>query len=390
MASVQALSALAIDGMLPALGAIARDLHVGDPNRRQLVIGVYLLGMGLGALLPGAMADRFGRRPVLCVCLAFYGLPMLACALVTNFDTLVVLRFIQALGCSGLSVVPPAIIRDRFEGDRMARLQSVIAVIFMIVPMAAPTMGQLVMDLLGWRWIFGVMAILGILAFVWVWLRLPETLHPDHRQAIQPRIIAINMLAVLNTRGAIGYVIASALLIGGSWGYINIAQQLVAEHFGTGRLFPLVFGSLAVAMALANFINSRIVEHFGARRVSHAALLFYIACASIQVLLALNPAETLSQFAIVMAGSMGMCGFLVANFASIALQPFGRAAGSAASVQYFLRTVLGASFGALIGQTYNGTARPLALALLGAGGIGLLLVLFSERGVLFGRRQTQQ
>jgi len=385
LAMMQALQALAIDAMLPALGVISNDLGVSDPNRRQLIVGVFLIGIGLGALLPGALADRYGRRPVIFGCMAFYILPMAACAVVTEFNTLVALRGIQAVGCSGLAVVPAAIIRDRFEGDRMARLQSLIAVIFMTVPMLAPTLGQAVLLFAGWRWIFGLMALLGMVVATWAWFRLPETLRPENRQPIRPKVIAVNMSAVLTTREAIGYVLASAVMMAGIWGYINSSQQLIAEHFGAGESFPYIFGALALAMAAANLINSRIVERFGTRRVSHTGLFVFIVVAIAQVWWAHNPNQTLWQFAPLMAISMGLIGFMSANFSAIALQPFGRTAGAAASVQAFLRTMIAALAGAAIGQAYDGTAAPLAWSLLAAGVIALVLVLFSEHGRLFRR-----
>ena len=138
-------------------------------------------------------------------------------------------------------------------------------------------------------------------------------------------------------------------------------------------------------MALANFVNSRIVEHFGARRVSHAALLIYVAVASIQVAFAFGPHQTLWQFVAVMALTMALGGFIGANFGSIALQPFARTAGAAASVQGFLRTMIAAALGLAIGQSFDGTARPFALALLGCGLAALAFVLFSEQGRLFRR-----
>jgi DHA1 family bicyclomycin/chloramphenicol resistance-like MFS transporter len=385
MASLQALQALAIDAMLPALGVMAHDLGAGDPNRRQLVIGLFLLGAGFGALVPGSLADRFGRRRVLLWCLGFYIVPVLLCAFVQDFNTLLALRVVQAIGSGGLSVLPLAIIRDRFEGDKMARMQSLVSVMFMIVPMLAPALGQGIMLLAGWRWIFGSMALLAAIVTVWMWLRLPETLHPEFRQPIRPRAIAITMGNVLTTRAATGYVVASGLMMGGTWGYINSSQQLVAEHFGAGALFPLIFGLLALGMSVANFANSRIVERFGTRRVSHAGLFVYIGVAALQVWFAQDPHQTMGQFVPLMAASMALIGFMGANFSSIALQPFARTAGAAASVQAFMRMLIAASLGALIGQAYDGTARPLALALLLAGTLSLLLVLFSERGKLFRR-----
>ncbi len=385
MAMLQALQALAIDAMLPALARISHDLGATSANQRQLVVGLFLIFAGIGSLLPGTLADRFGRRPVVLSCVVGYVVLTIAAALVTSFDALLVTRALLGLASAGLAVLPPAIIRDRYEGDQMARLQSSIAMVFMIVPMIAPTLGQAVLLVAGWRWIFGMMAALGSIVLVWTWLRLPETLHPGHRQMIHPVAMARSMHQILTTRIAIGYVLGMALLQGALFGYINSAQQLVAEHFGAGTRFPAIFGGMALMMATTSFINSRIVERFGARRVSHSALFVYIGASLIQLALATSGRETLWSFIPVMTVNMCLLSFVSANFSSVAMQPFARSAGAAASAQAFIRMIMSSVLGSLIGAAYDGTARPLAVGLSGAGGVAMALVLFSERGRLFGQ-----
>ena len=386
MALFQALQALAIDAMLPALGIMSRDLGVADSNQRQLVVGVFLLCAGLGSLFPGAIADRYGRRPVLFTCLGGYIVFSLAAALMRDFTALLVMRGLAGFMSAGMLVMSTTIIRDRFQGDKMARTQSLVGMVFMIVPMIAPTLGQAVLLVADWRWIFGIMAGLGGMLAVWAALRLPETLHPEYRQTIAVRVIAANMRTALMTRAATGYVFGMALSQGALFGYINSSQQLVAEHFGAGESFPLIFGGMALMMALANLTNSRIVERFGARRVSHTALFGFMLLGAVQLWLALRGGETLWEFAPVMTLNLCLMGFIGANFGSIALQPFARIAGAAASLQTFLRLVIGSALGAFIGQLYDGSAVPLAAALMIAGILALLLVLFSERGRLFQRR----
>ncbi|CAM4098321.1 Bcr/CflA family efflux transporter [Novosphingobium lubricantis] len=385
LAMVMALQALAIDAMLPALGGIASDLGVSDPNRRQLVIGMFMLASGFASIVPGSLADRFGRRAVLLACITIYIVFSLGCALATSFDMLIAMRMLQAAGCGGLVVLPATIIRDRFAGDRMARQMSTIMVVFLVVPMLAPSIGQAVLLVAGWRWIFVFLAAMAAIMATWVAIRLPETLAPEHRQPIRPVTIISNMASAATRRSSIGYVLGSAVTYGGMLGYINCSQQLVAERFGAGKLFPVLFGLSALTMAIANFSNSRIVERFGARRVSHTALLLFIVVSACQVWFALKPDQTLWQFMPLMATNMVLIGFIGANFSSIALQPFASMAGSASSMQAFLRMEVGASIGIFVGQAYDGTARPLALALLVCGFSTLLLVLFSEKGKLFRR-----
>lgn len=385
MAMSMALQALAIDAMLPALAGIAQDLAVTDPNRRQLIVGIFLIGGGIGALIPGSLADRYGRRPVLLVGLAIYVVLSLGCALVTDFTTLLVLRAAQAIGSAGLSVLPSAIIRDRHGGDAMARQMSTITVIFMLVPMVAPSIGLLVLLVASWRWIFALLAVLSVILALWVWFRLEETLDPANRQPIRPMTIATNMVTAASDRSSFGYVIGGGLILGALFGYVNCAQQLVGEHFGAGTWFPLIFGATALCMAFASFFNSRIVERFGARRVSHAAVLISLTLSALQVWNASRPGETLLEFMPVIALNICMVGFIGANFSSIALQPFAHMAGAASSVQAFLRMLIGSGLGMVIGLAYDGTALPLALAFLACGFSALLLVLWSEHGRLFRR-----
>ncbi len=386
MAATQALQALAVDAMLPALGMIASDLGVSNPNHRQLVVGIFLVAAGVGALLPGPLSDRWGRRRVLMTCFVAYGLLSLGCAMAPGFNTLIALRILQALASAGLTVLPAAIIRDRHSGDAMARMLSTVAVVFMIAPMVAPAVGQTVLLFAGWRWIFAMLAVLAAVIGGWVALRLPETMAVHHRQTIGPLRVLANMHLAATDRRAFGYVIGGSLTFGAMLGYINSSEQLVVEHFGAGRWFPMLFAATALLMSSASFLNARIVTRFGARRVSHGALVGFLALSLVQLFQARSAGETLAQFMPVMALNACMLGFIGSNFSSIALQPFAGIAGAASSVQICLRMLIAASLGIMIGQAYNGTALPLAIAFLLCGLGTLALVLFSENGRLFGRR----
>ncbi len=389
MAATMALQALAVDAMLPALGQIAHDLGVSNPNHRQLVVGVFLVAAGCGSLLPGPLSDRYGRRRVLLVSFAGYIVLSLGCALAPGFNTLIGFRVAQALASAGLTVLPSAIIRDRHSGDAMARMQSTVSMVFMIAPMVAPTVGQAVLLVAGWRVIFAMLAVLAGVIGAWVALRLPETMAVRHRQTINPARIAGNMATAATTRATMGYTIGGSLTFGAMLGYINSSEQLVAEHFGAGALFPLLFGSIAIVLAVANFVNARIVTLLGARRVSHGALLVFLVLSVVQVIQARSPHETLAQFMPVLAANTCMLGFIGANFSSIAMQPFAGIAGAASSVQAFLRMLIAASLGIVIGQAYNGTALPLAVAFVVCGIGALALVLYSEHGRLFAPRDDE-
>lgn len=383
MALLMALNAFGIDAILPALDALAADLSV-EGNDRQFVIGVYLLAGGMGALAPGALADRFGRRPILLGAIAVYIVLSVLSALAPTYEALIAVRGCQGFFAAGIIALPPAIIRDRVGGDKMARMMSLIFVIFLMVPAVAPTVGEAILQVGNWRAIFGFMAVLGVAVGAWVYTRLPESLSEDNRQPIRPRTIAANMGRALVLPSVAGYVIGSALVFGALFGFINSSQQLITETFGAGDIFPLVFAICAGSMALASWSNSRIVERFGARRVSHTALFGFIIVSAAQVMFAFQPEESLWHFVPLMAINMALLGFIGSNFGAIAMNPFFAIAGAASSAHGFVRMTTAALLGGAIGYAFDGTARPLALALLASGLACLVLVLWSEKGKLFG------
>lgn len=387
MAMVMALNALAIDAMLPALPSIGEALGVGTPNDRQYVISTYLLGTALGALLYGPLADRFGRKGVLVPALIAYVVFAIGCGLATSFPMLLALRFGHGMVSAALGVIVVAVIRDLFAGDAMAKRLSLIFLVFMIVPIIAPTIGAGVAAIAGWRWIFLVLAVMGVVMLLWL-RRLPETLDPADVRPLDWRTMVAGWATVTRHRRAAGYMIASGVMQGALFGYLNSSEQIIAEVFDAQALFPLIFACVAVGIAIANFSNSRIVERFGARRVSQTAVFAFIATSIAQIVAALSGAETLAMFTVLMMINVGLIGFIGSNFGSIAMEDFGHMAGVASSYQSFAKTLLAAAAGALIGQLYDGSTVPLAYAFLGCATIGLLLVLWAERGKLFTRPGT--
>ncbi|MGX7894541.1 multidrug effflux MFS transporter [Tsuneonella sp. HG222] len=385
IAMLMSLNALAIDAMLPALDDMAHEMGAAAGNERQMIVSVYLLANGIGALFPGAFADRFGRKPVVMLALGSYVVLSLVVAMLSDFDLILIARGLQGVLAGGLMVAPTAIIRDRYEGDKMARLMSMVSAVFIIMPVFAPSIGQAVLLFAGWRWIFVSLAMLAAVTALWAWFRLPETLRPENAQTIDLPVIAANMKEALLTRASIGYVVGTMLLIGAVFGYVNSAQQLIGEHFRTGDWFPVVFGGTAAMMAVSNLVNSRIVTRYGARRVSHTGVLVFIAVSAVQVWASIYRDGDIWWFLPLMATNLALLGFLGANFGSIAMQPFARIAGAASSVQAFFRMFGAALVGMAIGQAYDGTARPFAYALLICSTLAMCLVLYSEKGVLFRR-----
>jgi DHA1 family bicyclomycin/chloramphenicol resistance-like MFS transporter len=390
MASLMALNALAIDAMLPAFPAMIVGLNVADPNHIQYVISVFLAGTGIGALIYGPLSDRYGRKPILLIATIGAAVFTLACSISPTFEMLLAMRFVHGLMAAAMGVLVVAVIRDQFEGDAMARRMSTIFLIFMIVPIIAPTIGQLVLLFAGWRTIFDLMAFMAVAAAIWVYRRLPETLAPENVIPIEPRALANAWSKVVTNRNATGYMLGAAIVQGALFGYLNSSQQLFDKVFDAADFFTIGFAIVAIGIAVSNFTNSRIVERFGARRVSQTALVLFIFFACLQLAAAILAPTSLPIFLILLTANMAMVGFIGSNFSSIAMTPFGHVAGAASSFQTSVRTVLAASVGAFIGQQFDGSVTPVALGFLICGIAALALVLWCERGKLFTRPGTTQ
>ena len=388
MAAIIALNALAIDAMLPAFPRMVNGLGLSDPNDVQYVIVIYLLANGIGSLFHGPLSDRFGRRPILIGAIVGYILSAFACRFATSFDMLMATRIAQGLCGAALSVLVTSIIRDQFEGDAMAKRMSTIFLIFMAVPIIAPLVGSAILVFAGWRSIFDMMAFLAIAMLIWVGLRLPETLHPGAATPIQFGALTRAWRMVVTHRTANSYLIAGGIAHGALFGYLNSSQQIFDKGFGVPEFFPFGFAIVAIGIACANFTNARIVERFGARRLSQSALVGFILLGLLQLLAAWLAPQSLPLFLILITLNMAMIGFVGSNFSSIAMQPFGAVAGSASSFQSFVRTIMSALIGAWIGQQFTGSVVPMAAGFLLCGLAALALVAFGERGQLFTRPGT--
>ena len=384
VAALMALNALAIDVMLPALPYMGEALGIANENERQLVVGVYMFGFGIAQLAYGPLTDRFGRRGPLFIGLAVYLVCAFAATFAPNFAVLLALRFTQGLGAAGTRVIATAVVRDRFEGREMAEVMSLTFMIFMAIPIIAPGVGQVILLTGPWQYIFVFMGGLASLIFVWALLRLPETMHPEYRRALSFSSVVDGFRIVLTNRVALFYGLAGTFLFGAMFGFISASQQIFVELYGLGPYFPVAFAIMAGTIAVAQFINSRVVRKVGMRRLAHTANLVYVTMALILVLFAfMGPVPFPVFFGILMVIQF-FFGWAASNMNSLSMEPLGRVAGTAASVFGFTQTVGGALIGTFIGQHYDGTLLPNALGYFTMGVLVLICVLIAEKGRLFG------
>ncbi|MFC6487664.1 multidrug effflux MFS transporter [Nitratireductor sp. GCM10026969] len=382
-AALMALNAMAIDIMLPALQQIGAALGVSNENHRQFVITAYLVGFGGAQLFYGPISDRFGRRGPLLFGLVVYVSAALASAFAPSFAALLALRFLQGIGSAATRVIAVSAIRDVFEGRQMAEVMSMVMMVFMVVPVMAPSLGQGAMLLGNWSLIFLMMATLALLITLWAMLRLPETMAPEDRRSLSLASVTEGFRLVVTSRIALGYAFATTAIFGALFGFINSAQQIYVDIYGMGDLFPLLFAIGAGLMALSSFTNSRLVGRFGMRRLSHGALVGFLLVNGVWLVLSLLGPIPFPVFFLLFSLSMFQFGWIGPNFNAIAMEPLGRVAGTAAAVLGFLTTLGGGIIGALIGQAFNDTLTPLAGGYFAVSFAAIVLVLIAERGRLF-------
>lgn len=382
MAMLMATNALSIDIMLPGLQEIGASLGVADENRRQYIITAYLLGMGVAQLFFGPLSDRFGRKPPLLAGLAIYAVCALAIAIVPSFGLMLALRFIQGAGAAATRVITISIVRDVYGGRQMAEVMSLVMMVFMIVPVVAPSLGQLIISLAEWHMIFVVVALYAVMIITLVVSKLGETLDPANRRAFTPSMILDGFRIVLTNRLSLFYTLATSVILGALFGFINSAQQVLVGVYGLGVWFPLVFAAFAGMMAVASFTNSRLVRRFGMRPLSHAALIGFTLASFVWMSASLYAPLPFPVFVVLYCAAMFQFGLIAPNFNAMAMEPLGHVAGTASSVLGFMQTIGGSVIGAIIGQSFDGTAIPLATGYFTVAAIGLVFVLIAERGKL--------
>lgn len=386
VALMMAVTAISIDNLLPAFPAIHERFGIEDPNRLQHLVYLYMLGFGIGQIVYGPLSDALGRRKVLLASLAIYLAACLMAMFSQSFGWLLAARVIQGIGAAGGRVLSLAIVRDRYSGRAMASVMSLVMMVFLIVPMIAPAIGQVMLLFGSWIWVFVSMLVLGGLTAVWFGLRMPETLHAEDRRPLSLVAIGQAMKLTLTSRATVGYGTALGLMVGCIMGYVGSAEQLFdVGLYRLGVWFPAAFGIVAAAMGASTLINARLVGRLGMHFLSHAGLIAFTLVALVQVMIGLawHGHPPLWLFLMVLCCSQFLLSFVMPNFQALAMVPVGAVAGTASSFLGFFSTLLGALCGALIGQAFDGTTLPVSIGYAVLGGLSLIVVLWTERGRLF-------
>ncbi len=382
IALMMAMTALSLDIMLPALGVMGEALGLQDENGRQLIITFYLMGFASGQLLFGPLADRFGRKPPLYAGLCVFMAGSVLAAFAESAGAMFAARALQGVGAAAPRIIAMAIIRDRFAGRGMARVMSFVMMVFLITPIVAPLAGQFLLQFGSWRLLFAVLLAAALVNMAWLWLRLGETHAPENRLPLSLSRISGAVRIALTTRQTLGYAVAFGFMFGVLMSYVGSSEQIFNDVYGVGEFFPLYFGGIASVMILAAIVNTRFVGSVGMRRISHFALLGMIGVCLMMAAAGFPDEPPLIAFCLYMGAVFFCFGLIGPNFNAMAMEHVGHVAGTAASLIGFYATAVGAFFGFLVGQSFDGTVRPLSIGITLLALCSLAAVLVTEQGRL--------
>lgn len=376
LAVLFAMVAFSIDAMLPALPEIARELSPGAPNRAQLVISTFLIGMAAGMFAAGPLADRFGRKPVITAGISVYVLGALAAANAQTMEMLFAARLAQGLGLAGPRIAGQALLRDAYCGRRMAQISSLVMMVFVIVPAMAPFVGASIMAVTGWRGIFGAFVAIGLVMTIWLNLRQPETLAPADRRPLEPAVICDALTQIARERLVLIYVLVLSLCFGMLIAMLSSIQQLYDVTYGRAESFPVWFMLAGLTSGLATLFNAALVMRRGMRRLALFAFGAQTLLSAILVsgLLTIGGALPFAAFFIWIVSIHAMAALTFGNLTALALEPLGHVAGIACSVINAVTTLGGILIAVPVGLAFDGTPLPLLIATLVCSSLCYLLL----------------
>lgn len=380
MASLMSLVALSIDALLPALPQIGDALGVVNEKDNQLLITMIFLGLGFGQLIFGPLSDSFGRKPMVYFGFTVFVIATIICVTADSLEVMIFGRILQGIGLSSPRTIAIAMTRDTYSGDFMAKILSIIVMFFILVPIVAPTFGQLLLDFFNWKAIFNVNLIIGLLIVLWFWKRQPETLEPKKRIKFSPSIFITGTVEFLRHKEAVALTFVSGFITGSFMVYLSTSQQIFQNQYQLGELFPYIFASTAFSVGFATFTNSRLVIRFGSFNIAYYATIAYVFISILYMLLFFtgdNPSiHVLVTFFLLQFFAVG---FLFGNLRSLAMEPIGHIAGIGAAINGFVSTVMAVPIANYIGGFVKTSVLPLFIGFSICGVLSLLVFIWLKR-----------
>ena len=372
------LIALSIDSVLPAYNPIQQEMQITHQNDLHWLVTMLFAGLMIGQFFAGPLSDHYGRKKTIIAGLLFYILGASLAALAQNYETLLIARFMQGLGGAGPRVVIQAMVRDRFSGAAMARIMSFILTVFIFIPTIAPLMGQGIIWLANWRWLFYTMAIIAAVSGLLLWFRQPETLKEP--QAFSWAQMGYALHQVFTTRVTLLASLGSAFAFGGLMSFVTLSPLILQGIYAVGDWFPFWFGLNASAIGFATLTNAWLVKRYAMRHIcmiSHA-LAVILSLVALGTLLSNNAVMPFGLFMVYNILLYGLLGLTFGNYNAMAMEPMGHIAGAAAAVIASISTMGTMLLGGLVAELFNGTLVPIITSYFLYGFVAFFLAYFCK------------
>lgn len=363
VAALMGTAAFSIDTMIPAFAAIREAFDLApDSTQTSLTITLFFFGNGMGFFLYGPLADSVGRKRVIHLSLGLYGLAALAAALAPSLGVLYAARFVWGFASAGPRILSQAILRDRFEGTALARAMTLAMTVFYIVPIAAPIIGRGILEVGGWRWVFGSGSILATLLIAWS-LRMVETLTPANRRPFRPGAISQGFVAVVREPITRWYGVSVAIGFGAFYSFLGSSELILSDVFERANWFVPFFVIASLLTSGVAFTANCALKRVRPRNWAIGAGVVFVAASIAMLVSALasdgRPDVWVFLVIYVAANASFSAVFPTAN--SIALQPVGPLAGTAAAAMGATTSFVGAALAALIDRAVADSVTPVAI-----------------------------
>ncbi|HEY1096389.1 MAG TPA: multidrug effflux MFS transporter, partial [Alphaproteobacteria bacterium] len=357
------------------------DLKITNPNHAQYIISFIFFGMAMGEIISGPLSDAWGRKEILFIGIGLFLVGSITCYCAATLPVMLAGRMLQGIGVAGPYIASVSIVRDKFSGRDMARVMSLVMMVFMAVPAVAPTVGQGIMLYTSWRYIFLMYIVYSVLVGLWILFRLEETLPVERRIPFSWHNLVRGFKEVVTNRITMGYTMVMCFVFGGFMGYLNSCQQIFQGLFNTGKMFTLYFSMLAIVLAVSSFVNSAIVKRLGMQRICFIALSGLIVASMIFLILQLFVSITLWMFMLYAVAVFFAFGLVMGNINAMAMEPMGHIAGIASAIISSLTSLIPMVIGSIIGQLYNNTLFPITIGFVVFGICGLVTLIHAGRGM---------
>ncbi|WP_122662552.1 multidrug effflux MFS transporter [Pseudomonas viridiflava] len=378
LGALSAFGPLAIDFYLPGFPAIALAFGT-DEKHVQLTLASYFLGLSIGQLAYGPVADRFGRRIPLLFGVTLFTLASLACAFAPNLEWLIGARFVQALGgCAGM-VIARAIVSDKCDAVQSAKVFSQLMLVMGLAPILAPMLGGLLVNLYGWQSIFISLTAFSALASLAVALGLPESMPASHPR--QPLAGALTQYrSLLGDRIFLGHALTGGIAMAGMFSYIAGSPFVFIKLYGVpAEHYGWLFGTNAAGFILIAQLNARLVGKRGPAFLLSRTIWIYLAAALVLLAVTGLRTEQLWPLLVPLFICIASLGCIIPNASACAMNGQWARAGSASAMLGCLQFSVAAGAAAMVGVLHDGTAVPMALVISICGALAVSISVLTRR-----------